>query len=171
MPNQIQIRDATSADAPAISAIYNHYVGVSTCTYDETNERLEDRILWLSSHDEMHPVIVACDRDAHGAERVLGWASLSHFRSRCAYRHTVENSVYIHHAHHHRGIGSLLLKDLIRRARELGHHTIIAGIDGEQKASYAFHKKHGFVEVAHFREVGFKFNHWCDVYFMQLMLQ
>lgn len=170
MKRAIEIRPAAPADAPAISAIYNYYVKVSTCTYDEVEERLEDRLAWLASHDEKHPIVVACDSDDQGSERVLGWACLSPFRTRCAYRHTVEDSVYIHHAHQGRGIGSLLLAHLIHRARELGHHTIIAGIDGAQSGSIAFHRKHGFVQVAHFREVGFKFGRWCNVCFMQLML-
>lgn len=164
------VRPATAADAPAISAIYNHYVQVSACTYDEEPERLKDRLEWLAAHGQKHPALVAVLAPAGEDETVVGWASLSPFRSRCAYRNTVENSVYVHHAHHGCGIGSLLLEHLIHRARELGHHTIIAGIDGGQAASIAFHRKHGFMQVAHFREVGYKFGGWRDVVFMQRML-
>jgi L-amino acid N-acyltransferase YncA len=63
-----------------------------------------------------------------------------------------------------------LLKDLIVPAGEIGHHSIIGGIDGQQAASIALHAKHGFVQVGHLEQVGFKFGRWLDVFFMQLML-
>src|SRR4051794_4261794 len=118
------IRPATEADLVAINEIYNHYVFHSTCTYQEEPDAIEDRRKWFEAHDEKHPVTVALLDD-----RVVGWGSLSRFHSRCAYRNTVENSVYVDHEMHRRGIGSAILRDLIQRARALGHHTIIAGID------------------------------------------
>jgi phosphinothricin acetyltransferase len=101
---------------------------------------------------------------------VVGWGSLSAYHSRSAYRRTVENSVYVHHQHHRRGIGSLLLKELIVRARTIGHHAIIAGIDAEQVASVVLHDRFGFQKVGHFRQVGFKFGRWLDVVYMELVL-
>jgi len=161
-----QIRLATCADLSDLNDIYNHYVISSTCTYQEEPETIESRQQWFDHHDEKHPVTVALLDD-----RVVGWGSLSPFHSRCAYRNTVENSVYVHHEFHRRGIGAALLRDLIDRARPIGHHTIIAGIDGEQTASVAVHERFGFVKVAHLKQVGFKFNRWLDVIYMQLMLQ
>jgi phosphinothricin acetyltransferase len=76
----------------------------------------------------------------------------------------------VRHDAHRRGIGSALLKDLIVRAKEIGHRTIIGGIDEEQAASIALHAKHGFIEVGHLQQVGFKFGRWLDVFYMQLML-
>jgi phosphinothricin acetyltransferase len=101
---------------------------------------------------------------------ILGWASLSEFRERAAYRHTVENSVYVRHDSHGRGIGSALLKDSIDRARQIGHHTIIGVLDAEQTASVALHKKFGFTICGEMKEVGFKFDRWLNVIIMQLML-
>lgn len=149
----------------AINDIYNYYVLHSTCTYQEEPELIEDRRRWFGHHGERHPVIVAV---ADG--QVIGWGSLSAFHARSAYRHTVENSVYVHHEHHQRGIGSLLLEDLIARSRGLGHRVIIAGIDGEQTASVALHEKFGFEKVGHLKQVGFKFGRWLDVIYMQLSL-
>jgi phosphinothricin acetyltransferase len=159
------IRQATEADLVAISDIYNHYVKHSTCTYQEEPETPGDRRHWFEHHDERHPVIVA---EANG--QVVGWGSLSAFHPRSAYRRTVENSIYIHHQYHRQGIGSLLLQELITRARQLGYHAIIAGIDGEQTASAALHTKFHFVKVGRLRQVGFKYGRWLDVIYMELFL-
>lgn len=159
------IRPATESDLVAINDIYNHYVLHSTCTYQEELEPLGKRRQWFNHHGGKHPVIVA---EASGD--VVGWGSLSAYHPRSAYRHTVENSVYIHHQHHRKGIGSLLLQELIVRARSLGHRVIIAGIDGEQTASVALHTKFHFEKVGHLKQVGFKFGRWLDVIYMELKL-
>lgn len=159
------IRIATAADLPAINAIYNHYVPISTCTYQTEPSTAAEREAWFAAHGPQHPVTVAeLDRE------VVGWASLSRFHPRAAYGRTVENSVYVRHDRHRRGIGGLLLADSIERATALGHHTLIALIDAEQTASVTLHQRHGFVQVAHLREVGFKFGRWLDVVYLQRML-
>jgi L-amino acid N-acyltransferase len=160
------IRVATSADLGTINDIYNHYVMHSTCTYQEEPEPLEGRREWFQRHGDRHPVIVA---EADG--QVIGWGSLSPFHPRSAYRRTVENSVYVHHQQHRRGIGSLLLQELITRGRGLGHRAIIAGIDASQPASVALHAKFGFEKVGHLKQVGFKFDRWLDVIYMELLLK
>lgn len=159
------IRLAGRDDLAPINDIYNYYVCHSTCTYQETPEPIEDRHTWFERHGPVHPVTVA---EMNG--QVVGWGALSPFHARSAYRFTVENSVYVDHAHHRMGIGDLILADLIVRAHAIGHRTIIAGIDATQSASCAIHVKHGFVRVAHLREVGYKFERWLDVVYMQLML-
>lgn len=164
--NHLIVRPATVADLDAINAIYNYYVLHSTCTYQTEPDTAADRRAWFDQHGPQHPVVVA-----EAAREVVGWGSLSAFRSRAAYQHTVENSVYMRHNVLRQGVGSRLLKHLIVRAREIGHHTIIAAIDHEQTASIAFHAKHGFVEAGHLREVGFKFGRWLGVDYMQLMLK
>ena len=161
----VQIRRATADDLQTINDIYNHYVPCSTCTYQEEPETMESRREWFASHGDRHPVTVAV---VDG--QVVGWGSLSPFRERSAYRYTVENSVYVSPAHQRRGIGRALLIDLIDRARTLGHHSIIAGIDAEQTGSIALHAAVGFREVADLREVGFKFGRWLHVRYLQLML-
>jgi L-amino acid N-acyltransferase YncA len=161
----VTVRLARRDDLSRINDIYNYFVGASTCTYQETPEPIDGRQAWLDRHGPQHPVTVA---EADGA--VVGWGSLSPFHARSAYRFTVENSVYVDPEHHRKGIGDALLVDLIARARAIGHRTIIAGIDGSQTSSIAIHAKHGFVQVARLREVGYKFNRWLDVVYMQLML-
>lgn len=164
-PATINLRAATEADLVAINDIYNHYVQHSTCTYQEAPEPQEERQQWFRHHGEQHPIIVAI-----ADSKVVGWGSLSAYHARSAYRRTVENSVYVHHEQHRRGIGSTLLEELIQRARQLGHHAIIAGIDAEQTASVAIHTKFGFKKVGHLNQIGYKFSRWLDVIYMELIL-
>lgn len=159
------IRLAATDHLDAVNDIYNHYVLHSTTTYQTEPETMEERRAWFATRDPVYPVTVA----EVGGE-VLGWGSLSPFHPRSAYHRTVENSVYVRNDALRRGIGRALLIDLIDRATQLGHHTIIAGIDTEQTGSIALHAKLGFVEVARLREVGFKFDRWLDVVYLQLML-
>jgi len=163
--NPSHIRLATDADLPIINEIYNHYVLHSTCTYQLEPERMEDRAKWFLAHGAKHPVTVI---EVDG--KVLGWGSLSKFHQRAAYDNTVENSLYVHHQHLRQKLGSALLEDQILRAREIGHRTIIAGIDADQVGSVGLHEGFGFERVAHLKQVGFKFGRWLDVIYMQLML-
>ena len=159
------IRLARAADLPAINSIYNHYVLHSTCTYQEEPSTADEREAWFAGHGPLHPVTVA---EVEG--ELVGWGSLSRFHARSAYRHTVENSVYVRHDLHRRGIGRVLLADLIERARGARHHTIMALIDADQPASVALHRAFGFEPAAHLKEVGFKFGQWRDVVYMQRMV-
>ena len=162
----LKIRLAVEADLGAINDIYNYYVTRSTCTYQTEPEGMQDRGRWFAGHSaSLHPVTVA----EVGGE-VVGWGSLSPFHRRTAYRHSVEDSVYVRHDVHRRGIGGMLLGDLISRARGVGHHTIIALIDASQGGSVALHARFGFEKVAHLKEVGHKFGAWLDVVYLQLML-
>ena len=161
----VLLRPAKETDLGAINDIYNHYVLNSTCTYQEEPETIESRHHWFQRHGDQHPVIAA-----ELQHRIVGWGSLSAYHPRSAYRRTVENSVYVHHDFHQQGIGSLLLKELIARARNLGHHVIIAAIDAEQPASVALHDRFGFQKVGHMKHLGFKFNRWLDVIYMELLL-
>jgi phosphinothricin acetyltransferase len=160
------IRLARPEDLPAINDIYNHYVRHSTCTYQETPEPIEARRAWFERHGPEHPITVA---ELGGL--VVGWGALSPYHARSAYRFSVENSVYVGHEYHRKGIGAAILRDLIARARALGHRTIIAGIDGGQKASVALHTTMGFTTAGRLREVGYKFGRWLDVIYMQLLLE
>ncbi len=161
----VVIRPAAETVLVAINDIYNHYVLHSTCTYQEELESIEGRRQWFARHGTLHPIIVA---ETNG--QVVGWGSLSDYHTRSAYRRTVENSVYVHHEHHRHGIGSTLLKDLIARARALGHRAIIAGIDADQAASVGLHARFEFQKVGHLKQVGFKFDRWLDVIYMELLL-
>jgi phosphinothricin acetyltransferase len=159
------IRLARVDDLPAINDIYNHNVLHSTCTYQEAPEPMEARRQWFAQHGARHPVTVA-----EMSGRVVGWGALSAYHARAAYRNTVEDSVYVDREYYRQGIGSLILRDLITRARAIGYHAIIASIDAEQTASVALHAKFAFEEVGHFKQVGFKFGRWLGVVYLELLL-
>ena len=163
--DRIQIRPAILADADDINEIYNHYVLTSTCTFHLDPVTKPEREEWLQAHGDKYPVTVAI---LDG--QVVGWASLSPFRTRPAYDATVESSVYVHQGHHRKGVGRLLMIDLIERARAEGFHSIIAGAEASQTGSIVLHEVLGFRHVARFQQVGFKFEQWLDTVFLQLML-
>ena len=159
----ISIRLARADDLKAINDIYNHYVLNSTCTYQEEPETAEGRQEWFAKHDTKHPITVAVDE----AGEIVGWGALNAFHNRSAYRFTTENSVYVRHDMHRRGIGKLLLADLMERARALRHRVIVALISADQEPSVKLHENAGFETVGRLRKVGFKFGQWLDVVYMQ----
>ena len=161
----IAIRPATEADLPTINAIYNHYVHTSTCTYQYEPETEEGRKQWFAEKGDKYPVVVAAEDG-----EIIGWGALSPFRAREGYRFSVEASAYVRHDRHRKGIGRSIMQDLIQRARKLGYRVLIGGASAEQTASIALQESMGFQRVALFREVGYKFDRWLDVVFMQLML-
>lgn len=159
------IRLATPADAGVINDIQNHYVRNSTATFHTEPLALEERLAWLKNRSAAHPVTVG---QLNGG--TVGWGALEVFRARRAYQHTAEFSVYVHHDRHRRGIGRVILADLITRARDLGHHTLVGGCCSESTAAITLFEESGFRRVAHFQQVGRKFDRWLDVVFMQLLL-
>lgn len=167
MPEEtVNIRSATIDDLPGILDIYNHVILHTTSVYSEHPHTYEMRLTWYNDRiSSGFPVFVA---EAEG--RVVGFSTFGHFRVWPCYRYTVEHSVYVHIDHRGKGISKLLLQPLIDRALEMNLHAMIAGIDGENDVSYQLHQSFGFVEVAHFKEVGFKFGRWLDLKFMELIL-
>jgi L-amino acid N-acyltransferase YncA len=160
------IRNATVDDLPGILEIYNHAIINTTAVYSEQPHTLDMRLAWYNDRiSNGFPVFVA---EINGA--VTGFSTFGHFRAWPCYRYTVEHSVYVHVDHRGNGLSKLLMQPLIDRAREMKRHVMIAGIDGENEVSYRLHQSFGFVEVAHFKEVGFKFGRWLDLKFMELIL-
>jgi L-amino acid N-acyltransferase len=163
----VTVRPATSADLPAILEIYNEAVLNTTATYDYEPRTLDERVAWFEDHrTQGYPVFVA----VNGAGRVVGWSALNRYRDRPGYRLTTENSVYVAADQRGRGVGRQLLAPLIQAARQRGLHAILAGIDAGNEASLRLHEAFGFREVAHLKEVGYKFNRWLDVVYLELLL-
>ena len=161
----MHVRLARSDDAEAIRSIYNHEVLTSMATFDLVERSTEDQVAWLAARSGAFSVLVAeLDGD------VVGFASLSPFRERAAYRTSVENSVYVHGDHRGHGVADRLLGELLSTARDSGFHCVMARIGGGNEASVALHRKHGFTLVGVEREVGRKFSRWQDVTLMQALL-
>ena len=162
----VRIRPATLDDAATIRAIYNHEVQRETSTFDLVPRTLQDQRDWLAARSGAFSAIVAVD----DAGDVVGFASLSPYKERAAYRTTVEDSVYVDRTRSATGIGTALLTHLVEAARSSGFHAVIARIEASSAASRALHAKCGFDLVGIEREVGRKFNRWLDVAVMQAML-
>ena len=159
----MQLRDALEGDLPGILEIYNEVIANTTAVYSEEPVSLAERLAWFNSRKaQTYPVIVA----AEGAE-ILGFCSFGDFRAWPCYRYSVEQSVHVRADHRGRGVGRALLDAIVPRASAIGKHVLIAGIDADNLPSLKLHERAGFVPVAHFREVGRKFDRWLDLVFMQ----
>ena len=165
MKDDIIIRPATSADLSAINAIFNYYVAHSTCVWTTTPCSEAERVAWYEEHGSSMPVLVA-----ESGGRMVGWAALGSFRTAYTLAGTLEDSVYVHHNFHRRGIGSRLLTGLIDAGRRMSLRSILANISADQTPSIRLHEKFGFEKVAHLRQVGQKFNQRFDAVYMQLLL-
>lgn len=160
------IRPATAADLPSILAIYNDAILHTTAVYDYAPHTLAMRQAWFAAKQQAgFPIIVA---EAQG--QVVGFGSLGAFRAWEAYRYTVENSLYVAPQSRGQGWGKQLLFHLIKAAENMQLHAIVAGIDADNVASLHLHQQLGFQEVAHFPQVGYKFDRWLDLKFMQRLL-
>ena len=168
-PQRVRIRLVHDADAPALMAIYNPEVVETTVTFDLVPRTLEDQRAWIALHRATHPCLVAVNEEDDlgepglDGEPLLGFAVVSPFRDRPAYRTTVENSVYVHRGARGRGVGEALLRALIATSQESGFHSLIARIVGENDGSIRLHEKCGFTLVGTEIEVGRKHGRWLDV--------
>ena len=161
----ITIRRAKLSDAASIAHIYNEAIASTTATFDTEPKTVEERIEWLKSHDDRHPILVA---EVDGA--VVGWASLTRWSDRTAYADTAESSFYVHSTHRGCGIGRKLKEAIIDEARRLKYHTLIARITEGSTESLHLNESTGYVHVGTLKEVGRKFGKWLDVHILQKML-
>ena len=151
----------------AIRAIYNHEIAHTTALYEYEPRSAEVMAAWWAAkRGAALPVL-----GVEGEPGVLaGFASWGPFRPFPAYLHTVEHSVYVDRRFRGRGVGRALLAALVDLARERGLHVMVGVIDAANAASVALHRRLGFVHCGTVREAGFKFGHWLDVDYWQLVL-
>lgn len=163
----MRIRPATQADLPGVLVIYNHVIETSTAVYMDEPVPLADRTAWLAAREAKgFPVLVAAD-----AGEVLGFASYGEWRGAFpGYRHSVEHSVHVRDGLRGTGVGRALMEALIPIAERQGMHVMLGAVDAANEGSLRFHERLGFTRVAHFREVGRKFDRWLDLVFVQRVL-
>ena len=162
----IIVRHATQHDLPQILEIYNDIIKNTTAVYYYEPHTLEMRGQWFMEKEEKgFPVFVA---EEDGV--ILGMSTIGPYRVPTAYQFSVENTVHVAADARGRGVGKLLMAPIIEAAREMKMHAIIAGIDAGNEVSLHLHKSFGFEEVAHFKEVGYKFGRWLDLKFLELIL-
>lgn len=166
MPTSMRL--ANAADLQPMLEIYNDAIMYTTSSYHYEPRTLDQWVAWFADKtvQEM-PVFVAVNEQA----QVIGWSTFGIFRGQWAgYRFSVEHSLYVAEQQRGRGAGKLLLQGLIDEAKRRGYHTMVAGVDATNTVSLSLHQSLGFFQVAHFREVGYKFDRWLDLIFLQLML-
>jgi len=170
--DRVRVRAARESDLAQIAAIWNYEVLGTDATTDTEPRSLAAQREWLARHTERYPVVVAAiaadapERD----EDVLAYGSLSPYQAKPAFARTVEDSVYVERNRRGAGLGGLILAELIRRARVLEHHSILARITAKNTASLRLHARHGFHPVGLERESAFKLGRWHDVTIMQRLL-
>jgi L-amino acid N-acyltransferase len=167
MQMSMRIISCDRSHSGAILAILNDAIENSTALYEYRARTQASMDAWFDAKERArHPIIGVLD----ASEQLLGFASYGAFRAWPAYKYSVEHSLYVERAHRGRGIGKLLLGELIASAARQDYHMLIGGIDAQNEASIALHRRLGFEQCAHIRHAGFKFNRWLDLLFYQLRL-
>jgi phosphinothricin acetyltransferase len=164
----VVVRVAVADDVPAIAAIYAHHVETGTASFELDPPTVDEmRRRFAVAADGGYPFFVAAD----AAGRVVGYAYAGSYRARPAYRHTVEDSVYVEAGGGGRGVGSALLGRLVAACEERGFRQMIAIIGGaDNAASIGLHRTHGFTEAGRLADVGRKHGRWLDTVLMQRAL-
>ncbi|MBC7763264.1 GNAT family N-acetyltransferase [Glaciihabitans sp. GrIS 2.15] len=169
VPFEYSIRDARLEDMPDVREIYNHYVANSTVTFDEVPQSLrETRSKFQHLKKLGMPYLVA----ESPSQQILGYAYVYPWKEKAAYRFTVENSIYLRAASTGKGLGRVLMGELITASKAAGLKEIIAVIaDKGAEASIKMHRDFGFKEIGRMGKVGFKFERWLGTVLMQKSLK
>ena len=161
------VRPAALQDLPAIQSIYAHHVMHGMASFEEIPPALEEiRRRFEDITRQGFPYLVAQERG-----EILGYGYCSLYRTRSAYRHTLEDSIYVKQGQQGKGVGKAVLSDLIARCTALNYRQIIAVIgDSANAGSIKLHASLGFVRAGLLRSTGYKFGRWVDSVYMQLPL-
>lgn len=161
----LQVRAATAADAAAIADIYNYYVANTVVTFEEAPVSATDMSARIAEVQGTGLPWLVGVKDG-----VVGYCYATRWKSRSAYRHSVETTIYLANGVAGRGMGRVLYSAMLPILRAAGIHAVIGGVALPNAASVALHEKLGFEQVARFRQVGLKHGHWVDVAYWQLIL-
>lgn len=159
------IRNVSVNDAKQLVEIYNYYVVHSIVTFDEVPFSEEDFKVRIETISSEYPFIVFEEDN-----NILGFAYSNMFRQKPAFNKTVEATIYLKHDVQGRQIGTHLYTELLNKLKAQNYHAVVGGLTLPNEPSVRLHEKLGFKQVAHFKEVGFKFNTWLDVGFWELIL-
>lgn len=159
------LRHFTKDDIAALLDIYNYYVTNTVATFDIKPLKLQTFEKKLNDINSKYPFLIFEEE-----KQILGFAYASKFRPKPAYKFTVEATVYVKHTAHGKHIGSQLYKALIHELKQTDTHTILGVLTLPNEASIKLHQKFGFEEVAHLKELGYKFGAWHNVAIYQLRL-
>lgn len=159
------VREVTLDDSNQLCEIYNYYILNTIATFEINpidNAEMQNRIKNIKSK---FPFIVYEEKG-----KILGYAYSTDWKTRSAYKFTVESSIYLKNSEIGKGLGFILYSELINLLKKIDIHSVIGGIALPNLVSIALHEKFGFEKIAHFKEVGFKFNKWVDVAYWELII-
>jgi phosphinothricin acetyltransferase len=156
------IRNAIVEDLKDITDIYNDAILKTVATFDTEVKTLDEQKIWFEEHGPKNPLIVA-EQDG----KLVGWAALSKYSTRCAYSDTAEISLYVKEGYQQKGIGKQLMEKIIEKGEKAGIHAILARITDGNKVSIHLHEIFDFEHVGILKEVGNKFGKMLDVYLME----
>jgi phosphinothricin acetyltransferase len=161
------VRCTHGQHAAQILEVLNDAILTSTALFDYKARTAESMVAWFKAKEAGNfPVIGAEASDG----QLLGFASYGTFRAWPAYKYSVEHSVYVHKSHRGKGLGRLLMQELIRVARDQQLHLLVGGIEASNSSSIALHEALGFSHAGTLAQAGFKFGRWLDLSFYQLIL-
>ena len=158
------IREAKSKDAKAIASIYNHYILNSAISFEEKPINENIIIERINSNEKNKWWIYA------SADELLGYAYSTKWKSRSAYRYTVESSIYLKPNNFRNGIGTALYTKLLESLKKEGFRRVLAGISLPNDSSVLFHENFGFKKVGQLESVGYKFKKWIDIGYWELKI-
>jgi phosphinothricin acetyltransferase len=161
----MKIRSCSSSDIPAICAIYNHYIAHTIITFEEIPLAVTQMQERVNAYTQSYPWLVCED-----AGEIVGYAYASKWKERSAYKHTAEVTVYLKHGATQKGYGSALYAQLIEQLKAQGCHVLLGCLSIPNEPSAKLHERFGFKQIAHFSEVGRKFERWIDVVYWQKVL-
>lgn len=163
---KISIEVANTKHLPEILDIINYHILNTTAIYDYEIRTLEEQLsIFNHKKNNDFPLFVAIEN-----ETVIGFATYDNFRNKAAFQFTVEHSIYIDNNHQGKGIGKLLMNELIQYAKHKNIKNIIGVIDNDNKESIQFHENFGFINIGKITFGGYKFDKWLDTVFMQLII-
>lgn len=161
----MKIRPCIDSDISTICAIYNYYIEHTVITFEETPLTVAQMRERVNAYIQRYPWLVCED-----ANEVVGYAYASTWKERTAYKHTAEVTVYLNHDAMQKGYGSALYAELITRLKTQGCHVLLGCLSIPNEPSTKLHERFGFKKIAHFTEVGRKFDRWIDVGYWQKLL-
>ena len=162
----MKVREATLADLPATTEIYNHEVATSTSTFDMQPRDERSAREWFDAHQTPAFPLIVAEEDGE----IVAWATLTPWSPRGAYRYTVEASLFVREGHRGTGVGTLMTRELVSRAESAGHHVVLARVEASNRPSRKVLLNLGFSSVGVLHEAGRKFDRWLDSETFELVI-
>lgn len=165
MSSDFIIRPALPHDWDEIVLIYNHYILNSVFNFEYDAYTVQSRLSWFKQFENQiaYQLLVSCNKD----NEVVGYAASTPFSQVAGYRTSANMSIYCHPEYINIGLGSRLLDALIEQGKSTQIHRMYAGITVPNNSSLQLFKKYGFIQAAYFKEVGYKFNQYWDVVWLE----